>query len=201
MLFHQVIFQAAFCSFRLTKGSFIFKSSLAADHLFPGTFLRPVLFLVAVPVNQAIVCYFRKYMNQNKKQESQHFHGSSHFLFCLTALLLKSLFLPRNRLTKGSDIRLGTGDGHSLRDRRKNKWGRLWPHSHTLPCCWGDLGETGSSVQQLQTCVSSPSGPEANTTCASSRSLCRSLCKRARSAPAVRGGTNTCVCITGRKAA
>lgn len=67
--------------------------------------------------------------------------------------------------------------------------------THTLLCFWGNLGETRSSEQQLQTCFL-PWGPEANATCASSREpVQRSLCKCAFSVPAVGGGPNMCVCV------
>lgn len=193
-VFHQVIFQAAFCSFRLTKGSFIFKSSLAAHHLFPGTFLRPVLFLVAVPVNQAIECCFRKYMNQNKKK-TQRLHGSSHFPFRLTALLLKPLFLPQKCLTKGSDIRLSTGDGHCPCDRRKNERGRLWPPALTPCSASGEIWERRGARSNNCRPVSSPGDQRKTPRAPRAGSLCRSLCKCAYSVPAVGGGPNMCVCV------
>lgn len=58
-------FQAAFCNVRLTKESFISEPSLAAGRLFPSTFLRPVLFLLAVPVNHASMCIFQKVLKTN----------------------------------------------------------------------------------------------------------------------------------------
>lgn len=57
--------QAAFCNVRLTKESFISEPSLAAGRLFPSTFLWPVLFLLAVPVNHASMCIFQNVLKTN----------------------------------------------------------------------------------------------------------------------------------------
>lgn len=51
-VFRQILFWAASCNARLAKESLVFKSFLAAGHLFPQYLPQASsVFLVAVPVN------------------------------------------------------------------------------------------------------------------------------------------------------